>query len=284
MSVLFRFLMLRNRGGRFGCRSSRTVRNERQQTQAYVPRYKGETSRLIGPNAALVESTSGVRGNVLVISNEALVDFSLPIFPGGQPCLAHVQIPNRTQPIIQGNVGILADKYGQVALILRNGRKMKHPVATLSSTDDASQVATYTWNNFLGENSSSRPLGDAILDGIDFDIEAGTGQYWDDLARYLSGYSNQCKKGYLTVAPQCPFPDAWVGGALNKGLFDNVWVQFFNNPPCQYSSGNINDLEDAWKQWTSDIPATKIFLGLPDAAGRGFVLVDDLTSKVASGN
>ncbi|KAI8572744.1 hypothetical protein RHMOL_Rhmol01G0223700 [Rhododendron molle] len=60
--------------------------------------------------------------------------------------------------------------------------------------------------------SSSRPLGAAVLDGIDFDIEGGTTQHWDDLARYLSGYSNQGKKVYLTAAPQCAFPDAWIGG------------------------------------------------------------------------
>ncbi|KAL5572023.1 hypothetical protein UlMin_021620 [Ulmus minor] len=152
----------------------------------------------------------------------------------------------------------------------------------LTSAEDARQVATYLWNNFLGGSSSSRPLGDAILDGIDFDIEGGTNQHWDDLARYLSGYSKKGKKVYLTAAPQCPFPDAWVGGALKTGLFDYVWVQFYNNPPCQYS-GDITNLENAWKQWISDIPATKFFLGLPAApaaAGSGFIPVADLTSKV----
>ncbi|KAG7990506.1 hypothetical protein I3843_02G028900 [Carya illinoinensis] len=153
---------------------------------------------------------------------------------------------------------------------------------TLTSTNDAQQVATYLWNNFLGGQSSSRPLGDAVLDGIDFDIEGGTTQHWDELARYLSGYSKQGKKVYLTAAPQCPFPDAWMGGALKTGLFDYVWVQFYNNPPCQYSSGNTAKLVNAWNQWNS-IPATKIFLGLPaapNAAGSGFIPVADLTSKV----
>ncbi|XVF22460.1 hypothetical protein REPUB_Repub12eG0174500 [Reevesia pubescens] len=154
---------------------------------------------------------------------------------------------------------------------------------SLASSEDARQVATYLWNNFLGGTSSSRPLGPAILDGIDFDIEGGTGEHWDDLAKYLSGYSKKGKKIYLTAAPQCPFPDAWVGNALKTGLFDYVWVQFYNNPPCQYTSGDIGNLEDAWKQWTSDIPATKIFLGLPassEAAGSGFIPVNDLISKV----
>ncbi|WRX10543.1 Glycoside hydrolase family 18 [Theobroma cacao] len=154
---------------------------------------------------------------------------------------------------------------------------------SLASSDDARQVATYLWNNFLGGTSSSRPLGPAVLDGIDFDIEGGTGEHWDDLARYLSGYSKKGKKVYLTAAPQCPYPDAWVANALKTGLFDYVWVQFYNNPPCQYTSGDIASLEDAWKQWTSDIPANKIFLGLPaspEAAGSGFIPVNDLTSKV----
>ncbi|KAJ1413813.1 Glycoside hydrolase family 18, catalytic domain [Sesbania bispinosa] len=86
---------------------------------------------------------------------------------------------------------------------------------SLASSEDARQVATYLWNNFLGGQSSTRPLGDAVLDGIDFDIEGGTNQHWDDLA--------------------------------------------------------------------SDIPATKIFLGLPaspQAAGSGFISVDDLTAKI----
>ncbi|KAE8664929.1 Acidic endochitinase [Hibiscus syriacus] len=130
-----------------------------------------------------------------------------------------------------------------------------------------------------GGTSSSQPLGDAVLDGIDFDIE-GTNQHWGDLAKYLSGYSKSGMKLYLTAAPQCPFPDAWVGGALKTGLFNYVWVQFYNNPPCQFTSGSIGNLEGSNGP---DIPATKIFLGLPaapTAAGSGFILVAGLTSKV----
>ncbi|XP_008791958.2 hevamine-A-like [Phoenix dactylifera] len=154
---------------------------------------------------------------------------------------------------------------------------------SLASKDDAGQVARYIWNSYLGGKSSSRPLGDAVLDGVDFDIEGGSPDHYDDLARSLSAYSTKGKKVYLTAAPQCPYPDAWVGGALDTGLFDYVWVQFYNNPPCQYSPGAVTNLEDAWKQWTSGIKATKMFLGLPaapDAAGSGFIPVGDLKSQV----
>ncbi|KAL4203423.1 hypothetical protein AMTRI_Chr01g103920 [Amborella trichopoda] len=124
-----------------------------------------------------------------------------------------------------------------------------------------------------GGHSSSRPLSDAVLDGVDFNIEGGTNQHWDELARTLSGFSRRGKKVYLTAAPQCPFPDEWVGGALKTGLFDYVW----------YVSGDLTNLEDVRKNWTSSIPATKIFLGLPpapEAAGSGFISADTLTSEV----
>lgn len=153
----------------------------------------------------------------------------------------------------------------------------------LTSPDDARQVAIYIWNNYLGGQSSSRPLGDAVLDGVDFDIEGGSPDHYDDLARYLSAYSNHGKKVHLSAAPQCPYPDAWVGKALDTGLFDYVWVQFYNNPPCQYSGGNTKNLDNAWNQWTTGIQATEFFLGLPaapDAAGSGFIPPGDLKSTV----
>ncbi|KAJ4787630.1 Acidic endochitinase [Rhynchospora pubera] len=89
----------------------------------------------------------------------------------------------------------------------------------------AQSVADYLWNNYLGGSSSSRPLGSAVLDGIDFDIEGGSSDYYGDLANFLSQYSSQGNKVYLTAAPQCPFPDTYVGPALQTGLFDYVWIQ-----------------------------------------------------------
>ncbi|KAF9595711.1 hypothetical protein IFM89_003453 [Coptis chinensis] len=207
----------------------------------------------------------------------------LATFGNGQPPM--INLAGHCDPYSNGCTSLSGD----IKTCQSNGIKVILSIGgasgsySLASSDDARQVATYLWNNFLGGQSSSRPLGDAVLDGIDFDIEGGSNLYWDDLARYLSGYSKKGKKVYLTAAPQCPFPDAWVGGALTTGLFDYVWVQFFNNPPCQYASGSITNLEDAWKQWTTSIPGAQIFLGLPaapQAAGSGFIPVNDLTSEV----
>ncbi|XP_058769857.1 acidic endochitinase-like [Vicia villosa] len=150
---------------------------------------------------------------------------------------------------------------------------------SLNSADEATQLATYLWNNFLGGTSSSRPLGDAVLDGIDFDIEAGDGQHWDELAKALNGFSAQ-KRVYLSAAPQCPYPDAHLDSAIQTGLFDYVWVQFYNNGQCQYSNGNIGNLVKAWNQWTSS-QAKQVFLGVPaNSAASGFVPSDVLNSQV----
>ncbi|XP_027117780.1 basic endochitinase-like [Coffea arabica] len=155
---------------------------------------------------------------------------------------------------------------------------------SLSSANDAKQVADYLWNNFLGGKSNSRPLGDAVLDGIDFDIELGQGQsYYAALAQALSGYSKQGKKVYLTASPQCPFPDKKLNAALSTGLFDYVWIQFYNNPMCEYTSSSPNNFENSWKKWTSSIKANQFFVGLPAskmAAKSGFVPEQVLKSKV----
>uniref|UniRef100_A0ACD5VKD0 Uncharacterized protein n=1 Tax=Avena sativa TaxID=4498 RepID=A0ACD5VKD0_AVESA len=159
----------------------------------------------------------------------------------------------------------------------------------LSSPADAQNVSAYLWDNFLGGigTAAPRPLGDAVLDGIDFDMEAPS-RYYDDLARNLTslyaGASNGNKKYMLTAAPQCPFPDASLGAALGTGLFDPVWVQFYNNPPCQFAApGDATALQSAWQKWTAALPSATVYLGLPaarEAAGSGYVDADTLVSLV----
>ncbi|OEL16983.1 Acidic endochitinase [Dichanthelium oligosanthes] len=156
---------------------------------------------------------------------------------------------------------------------------------SLTSADEAQGLADYLWDNFLGGTSPSRPLGDAVLDGVDFDIEQGGADHYDDLARAIS---SRCGGAcLLTAAPQCPFPDESLAAALGTGLFDHVWVQFYNNPlaQCQYAPGDASSLENAWAQWTTGVPSpgTKVFLGLPaaeSAANGGYIDADTLKSQV----
>ncbi|GLJ32424.1 hypothetical protein SUGI_0652420 [Cryptomeria japonica] len=103
---------------------------------------------------------------------------------------------------------------------------------------DAQNVASYLCDNYPGGHSDSSPLGDIVLDGIKFDIEGGTTEHWESLAMYIKGYRGG-KKFYVTVAPQCPFLDAYLGTSLMTSLFDYVCLQFYNNPPCH--DGGIGD-------------------------------------------
>lgn len=152
----------------------------------------------------------------------------------------------------------------------------------ISSVDDANQVATYLWNNYLGGQSSSRPLGSAVLDGIDFDIEGNSSpNHYDDLAKALKSYSSSV---LLSAAPQCIYPDAHLSVAINSGLFDYVWVQFYNNPNrCNYASDNVDGFTDAWNQW-AQVSATKVFLGLPASPSAtnngGYIPPNTLISSV----
>ncbi|XP_031375778.1 hevamine-A-like [Punica granatum] len=70
---------------------------------------------------------------------------------------------------------------------------------SLASKDDAKNMADYLWNSYLGGKSSSRPLREAVLDGIDFTLEAGAPtDFYSDLAGFLSGYSTQGNKAIKT--------------------------------------------------------------------------------------
>lgn len=157
---------------------------------------------------------------------------------------------------------------------------------SLSSTDAAKQLALELWNNFLGGQSDSRPLGDAVLDGIDFDVEHGGNQFWDDLATALHAYNNGESKVILSAAPGCYLPDPNLNAAINTGLFTYVWPQFYDSPPpggCQYDGGSADRLLDAWNRWAS-FPVNQLFLGLPAApegtTTGGFVPPEVLKSQI----
>ncbi|XP_054788129.1 hevamine-A-like [Prosopis cineraria] len=156
---------------------------------------------------------------------------------------------------------------------------------SLSSAEDAKEFAGHLWTYYLSGQSSGL-LGLVALDGIDFDIEqAGGNLYWDDLAKELHAYS-QLKKFYLSAAPQCPIPDDSLNTAIETQVFDYIWVQFYNNPPCEYTDdGDTQKLINSWDQWTTDFTATKFYVGLPaspaaNGSAGGYVPIDVLNNEI----
>ncbi|KAK2975245.1 hypothetical protein RJ640_027997 [Escallonia rubra] len=174
--------------------------------------------------------------------------------------IAFLALDDHCDPAVNGCTGLADDirsyqsKGVKVMLSIGGGDGSYY----LMSTADAKNVSQYLWDKYLGGNSTSRPFGDAVLDG----------------------YASK-KKVYLTAAPQCPFPDVYMSKALSTGLFDYIWMQFYNNY-CEYN-GDASALKGIWDQWNSNVTATNFFLGLPAApsgATGGFIPKDTLISQV----
>ncbi|KAJ1950251.1 Chitinase 2, partial [Linderina macrospora] len=155
-----------------------------------------------------------------------------------------------------------------------------------SSDAEGSSYADTVWNMFMGGSAEKRPFDDAVLDGVDLDIEggatAGYPAFVNQLRSHFSG-----KPYYITGAPQCPFPDAMLGSTLNSAWFDMVFVQFYNNF-CgldAYPQGFNYDTWDNWAKTQSVNKNVKIYIGAPgsqSAAGRGFVDANTLNGIVNS--
>ncbi|KAI0315512.1 glycoside hydrolase superfamily [Amylostereum chailletii] len=166
-----------------------------------------------------------------------------------------------------------------------------------SSDSAANSLADRVWNEFLGGSSSIRPFGTAVLDGIDLDIESGTPDHYATFVNRIRSHANGAsKKYYVTAAPQCPFPDANIGAALNAAPFDAVYVQFceLNTLPTPAHSSLIPDgawtdnnfcglnapsdynfaTWDNWARTQSNNKNIKVYIGAPagpSAAGTGYV-------------
>ncbi|KAJ2690793.1 Chitinase 2 [Coemansia spiralis] len=147
-----------------------------------------------------------------------------------------------------------------------------------SSDSQASQFADTTWNMFFKGTAAQRPFDDAVLDGIDLDIEGGgTSGYTAFISQLRSHFaSDPGRQYYIAAAPQCPFPDAYLGSTLNSGWFDMVYVQFYNNY-CGLNAYptwfNFADW-DNWAKTQSINKNVKVYIGAPgspSAASSGYI-------------
>ncbi|KZP32244.1 carbohydrate-binding module family 5 protein [Athelia psychrophila] len=154
-------------------------------------------------------------------------------------------------------------------------------------TDDT-QAATFAqtiWDDYFEGNSSTRPFGSAVLDGIDLDIEGGSASYTPFLTAFRKLSDAGSKTYYVSGAPQCEYPDAALGATLNTAKFDMVYVQFYNNP-CglqNYATASEWDfgLWDNWARNVSTNSDVKVYIGAPaatSAAGGGYQTLAQLSN------
>ncbi|CAJ1978460.1 unnamed protein product [Sphenostylis stenocarpa] len=168
-----------------------------------------------------------------------------------------------------------------IKVLLSIGGSPDYSNYSLSSAEDAKNVANYLYTNFL--SGQFGPLGSVKLDGIDFDIEV-TENHWDDLARELDYFRQTTGRYfYLAAAPQCPTnPIYYLGKAIATKLFDYIFVQCYNNPGCSYVSGT-NALLNSWDTWVGLVASNNsLFVGLPasTSAGNGFIPAEVMNGEV----
>ncbi|XP_061353737.1 acidic endochitinase-like [Gastrolobium bilobum] len=153
--------------------------------------------------------------------------------------------------------------------------------ASLSASENVTKdLADYLLEKYLSGNSG--PLGNVYLDGIDIaDVSDSEHIKWDELVKLINA-STTDRRIYLSASPQCIYPDRYLSSAINTGLVDYVWVEFYyQNPDCIYSNGNPSKLLSAWKTWTSRVPNSLIFLGLAASDTiAGYIKPDALISEV----
>jgi len=104
------------------------------------------------------------------------------------------------------------------------------------------------------------------------DNEDNMPSHFDTLGLTLrSHYEAASKHYYLSSAPQCPIPDASDPSGLLL-LCDFVWVQFYNNPPCEIGSASF---DDSIKQWSLALEAStlatkpRLYVGAPAFSEAG---------------
>ncbi|KAJ3554495.1 hypothetical protein NM688_g3080 [Phlebia brevispora] len=136
-----------------------------------------------------------------------------------------------------------------------------------SSASQAQQFADTIWNLFLGGSSSTRPFGNAVLDGVDLDIEGGSTTNFAAFVSQLRSHMNGASKHVINA----------VG-------FDALYVQFYNNycAVSYYNSPGDWDFGswDNWAKTQSPNPNVKIYLGvaaMAAVADYGYVDIGTLT-------
>ncbi|KAG1349570.1 hypothetical protein G6F62_003542 [Rhizopus arrhizus] len=151
-----------------------------------------------------------------------------------------------------------------------------------SSDSEGQTFAETIWNLFGGGTSDTRPFDDAVIDGIDLDIEGGLS------TGYAAFVTALRSKGQFLIgaAPQCPFPDAILGSVINAVGLDFINVQFYNNF-CSVASGSSFNF-DVWDDWAKNKSPNKnikVMLTVPGsstAAGSGYASIAELGSIISS--
>ncbi|KAI1319912.1 Chitinase 1 [Mortierella claussenii] len=244
-----------------------------------------------------VSSTGGTETDLINYCQDGTVDvFALAFVSSIQNGAPILNLANHCWDQFPGTSLLRCPKIGQdIKACQAKGKAIVLSIGGASgsySLPDAASgraFADQIWNIFLGGSSSTRPFGDAILDGVNLDLESGQNAgYVAFIASLRQKFAASSKKYYITAAPQCPYPDQATKDALAQSWFDLVWVQFYNNYCGVQSFGTSNFNFDTWNNWATSVSQNKdvrILLGVPggpSGAGSGVIDANQLKTILAS--
>jgi chitinase len=134
-----------------------------------------------------------------------------------------------------------------------------------TSDADAQTFAQTVWTAFLGGGGSMRTFGAAVLDGVVLDIQSGASIGYAAFATKLRALAGP--KTVIAGAPGCLYPDPRLGPGSGTALgsaasaFDALFVRFYDDASCQYSSSAPAPFDQSFGRWAALGPL--VFVGLP---------------------
>ncbi|EAY81872.1 hypothetical protein OsI_37037 [Oryza sativa Indica Group] len=160
---------------------------------------------------------------------------------------------------------------------------------SLPSSKSAADVAESLYYSVLGGDrpGAFHPFGgDTIVNGVDFFIDNGPADHYDDLANRINDYNQNIHDPIgimLTATVRCSYPDPRMKAALDTKLFRRIHVRFYDDPSCSYNHAGLAGVMAQWNRWSAAYPDGQIFLGLVAANLTGkndMVGVGELRDKL----
>ncbi|KAF8945802.1 Chitinase 1 [Haplosporangium gracile] len=267
-----------------------------RSVSAFDPLSRTNVVNYWGQNS--VSYTGGKEGDLIDYCQDGTVNVFAMAFiskiQNGRPIL---NLASHCEQTFPGSSLLNCPKIGQdIKACQVNGKAIVLSIGGASgaySLPDAAAgraFADQIWDLFLGGASETRPFGDAVLDGVDLDLESGQNAgyvaFVDSLRAKFAGGTRHY---YITAAPQCPYPDMATKDALEHSWFDLVWVQFYNNYCGINNFGSGTSFNFAtWNNWATTASLNKnvrILLGVPGgpgAAGTGVIDAGRLNTILAA--
>ncbi|BAF16934.1 xylanase inhibitor protein XIP-like [Oryza sativa Japonica Group] len=133
---------------------------------------------------------------------------------------------------------------------------------SLPSSQAAVDLHDHLWYSYLGgrRNGVYRPFGDANVNGIDFFIDQGAREHYNELAKMLYDHNKDYRATVgvmVTATTRCGYPDHRLDEALATGLFHRIHVKMFSDGRCPAWSRR-----QSFEKWAKTYPQSRVLIGV----------------------